>query len=78
MLFIDQSIEKIYSNVGDVYQLTANATGTGNSGGPVFNEQGRVIGIFFASRRMGGASVTFAIPISYGIEIMSGYKPVVR
>ena len=78
MLFIDQSIEEVYSSIGDVYQLTANATGGGNSGGPVFNEQGRVIGIFFASNKGGDARITFAIPISYGREIMHGYKPVVR
>ena len=78
MLILDKSIEKVYSGIGDVYQLTANATGAGNSGGPVFNTQGKVIGLFFAGAEFGGANVTFAIPISYGREIMHGYSPVVR
>ena len=59
------------SRLGDVYQLTANATGAGNSGGPVFDDQGRVIGIFFAGRSYGGASVTYAVPIRYGKEMLS-------
>lgn len=63
----DQSV----SRFGDIYQLTANATGAGNSGGPVFDDQGRVIGIFFAGMSYGGASVTYAVPIKFGKELMS-------
>lgn len=55
----------------DVYQLTANATGAGNSGGPVFDTEGRVIGIFYAGTFRGGATVTYAVPIRYGKELMS-------
>jgi S1-C subfamily serine protease len=62
--------EQTYSSMGDVYQLTINSTGSGNSGGPVFDAQGRAIGIFFASRRT-DVVVTFAIPIRYGIELLS-------
>jgi serine protease Do len=58
---------------GDIYQLTANVTGPGNSGGPVFNSQGRVTGIFFGGLEEGGARVTFAIPIKYGKELIEGY-----
>lgn len=60
----------VYSPLGDHYQLSINATGGGNSGGPMFDEFGRVIGIFFAMRRM-DATVTFALPIKYGLELMS-------
>lgn len=63
--------DRMVSRLGDVYQLTANATGAGNSGGPVFDDQGRVIGIFYAGRRYGGASVTYAVPIRYGKDLMS-------
>lgn len=63
--------DRIVSRLGDAYQLTANATGAGNSGGPVFDDQGHVVGIFFAGRRYGGASVTYAVPIRYGKELMS-------
>ena len=60
-----------YSGFGDAYQLTINSTGAGNSGGPVFDDHGRVTGIFFAGGSAGGASVTYAVPIRYGKELMS-------
>lgn len=60
----------IFSEFGDAYQLTANATGSGNSGGPVFDEVGRVVGIYFAGRRT-DAMVSFAVPIRYGMELMT-------
>jgi S1-C subfamily serine protease len=56
---------------GEVYQLGINTTGGGNSGGPVFNSKGEVIGILYAKGSRAGASVTFAVPISYGIELIS-------
>jgi serine protease Do len=65
-----------YSEFGDSYQLTANATGGGNSGGPVFDDRGRVIGIFYASIT-GDARITFAVPIKYGIELMQ-IGPVIK
>jgi S1-C subfamily serine protease len=55
---------------GDTYQLTINSTGGGNSGGPMFDALGRVIGIFFAGRT-GDVQITFALPIRYGLELMS-------
>jgi serine protease Do len=60
-----------YSEFGDYYQLTVNATGAGNSGGPVFDREGNVIGIFTASNTTQDATrITFAVPISYGLELM--------
>jgi serine protease Do len=58
------------SVIGDAYQLQINTTGAGNSGGPVFDDQGKVIGIFYAGVSDGSASVTFAVPIRYGRELM--------
>ncbi|HRP09254.1 MAG TPA: serine protease, partial [Gemmatimonadales bacterium] len=55
---------------GDTYQLTIDHTGGGNSGGPMFDSYGRVIGIFFASRT-GDTRVTYSLPIRYGLDIMS-------
>jgi S1-C subfamily serine protease len=55
---------------GDTYQLTINSTGGGNSGGPMFDSFGRVIGIYFASRTL-DARVSFALPIRYGLELLS-------
>jgi S1-C subfamily serine protease len=61
--------ESTFSTFGDVYQLTVNSTGPGNSGGPVFDDRGRVIGIFTSGTR-GDVMITFAVPIRYGIELM--------
>lgn len=59
------------SVIGDSYQLQINSTGHGNSGGPVFDDHGRVIAIFFAGLRdESGTAVTFAVPIRYGRELM--------
>ncbi len=55
------------SAIGDVYQLDINATGEGNSGGPMFGKNGKVAGIFFAKNEL----MTFAVPIKYGLELLS-------
>ena len=52
----------------DAYQLSTSETGAGNSGGPVFNERGQVVGIFTYSSQW-DARVTYAIPIKYGMEL---------
>ncbi len=65
-----------WSEVGDVFQLDVNATGAGNSGGPVFDERGRVIGIFTYSRET-DVRISFAVPIRYGMELM-GITPVTQ
>jgi len=63
--------EGTYSTIGDYYQLQINTTGGGNSGGPVFDDQGKVIGIFtLGGATVGGASVTDAVPIRFGMELM--------
>lgn len=54
---------------GDTYQLTINSTGGGNSGGPMFDAFGNVIGIFFAGRTS-DVQVSFSIPIRYGMELL--------
>jgi S1-C subfamily serine protease len=61
-----------YYSESDSFQLTATATGGGNSGGPVFNEYGRVIGIFYSSRQqdLSDARITFAVPIKFAMDLM--------
>lgn len=63
------------SGFGDSYQLDLNATGGGNSGGPMFDEKGNVIGIYYAGG--GNANqgiISFAIPIKYGMELLTVQK----
>jgi len=62
--------KQLISVFGDAYQLQINTTGAGNSGGPVFDERGQVIGIFYAGRSNATTSITFAVPIRYGRELM--------
>jgi S1-C subfamily serine protease len=59
---------------GDYYQLTINSTGAGNSGGPLFDDQGRVIAIFSLGRTL-DVSISGAIPIRYGMELMGVGAP---
>ena len=66
----DSQKDKRISLMGDVIQLATGSTGPGNSGGPVFDSQGRVIGIFFAGDQLN--SITYAVPIRYGKEFING------
>jgi S1-C subfamily serine protease len=59
-----------YSSTGDVIQLSITATGAGNSGGPVFDASGKVIGLFTYSRSRGNERVTLAVPIKYGRDLL--------
>ncbi len=59
----------VISSFGDIYQLTINSTGGGNSGGPVFDDQGRVIAVF--TYKLGSDfNATAAVPIRYAKELM--------
>ena len=68
------SSDGVVSTMGDLYQLTVNSTGGGNSGGPVFDDQGHVIAIYTSGRALAGATVSFAVPIRYGMELMGVNK----
>jgi S1-C subfamily serine protease len=59
----------IKSEIGDVIQLSTGSTGPGNSGGPVFDMQGRAIGIYFAYSRLG--DLQYAVPIRYGKQMLN-------
>jgi serine protease Do len=54
---------------GDTYQMSVNSTGAGNSGGPVFNAKGQVIGLYTYSSL--GREVSFAVPIVHGRELLN-------
>lgn len=66
----EKDSNKRVSVMGDVIQLATGSTGSGNSGGPVFDSQGRVIGIFFAGQQ--ADAITYAVPIRYGKEFLAG------
>lgn len=69
------SDKQTFSVFGDVYMLSTNETGAGNSGGPVFDSQGKVVGIFFAgTNSRDGLSLTYAVPIRYGMEFFKSRK----
>lgn len=54
------------SDAGDSIRYAVSLTGGGNSGGPVFDMMGRVIGIHFAGD---GRQAGFAVPIRYGMQL---------
>jgi S1-C subfamily serine protease len=69
------SVKGYFSEMGDAYQLTVTATGSGNSGGPVFNDKGHTIGIFTSKKTdQSGTVISFAVPIKYGQELMGVHK----
>lgn len=51
---------------GDMLQLTL-ATGTGNSGGPLFDKRGQVIGLITGV--IGRETASLAVPIKHGLEL---------
>jgi serine protease Do len=60
----------VHAKLDDAFQLSINSTGSGNSGGPVFNDRGHVIGLYTYGRESGGARVSFAVPIKYGRDLL--------
>lgn len=73
----NNKIDEYKSSFGDYYQLTINSTGGGNSGGPMFDDKGRVVGVFSAGKWEPGASISFAVPIKYVMELM-GRQQVIK
>jgi serine protease Do len=60
---------------GEMIQMSVNSTGSGNSGGPVFNKAGKVIGLFTYGMSGGGANNSGAIPIKYGRDLLQAQHP---
>jgi S1-C subfamily serine protease len=65
---VSHGTEFTASTIGETYELNAAAS-AGNSGGPVFDQQGRVIGLLtYTTRR---ESTTYAGPIRFGYALMN-------
>jgi serine protease Do len=75
---LSQDSLTLTQRLADYFQLTVAATGAGNSGGPIFNGEGKVIGLFTASKTDDeGTRVTYGVPIKYGWDIY-GRNPVIQ
>jgi S1-C subfamily serine protease len=61
----------VSGTLGDAFQLGINTTGAGNSGGPVFDAHGKVIGLFTYRTCEGSTCVTNAVPIKHGRELLN-------
>ena len=68
----DQRVTSSFHN--DALQLSVNATGAGNSGGPVFNAAGKAIGIYTYGRERAGARVSFAVPIKHARALLTSQR----
>lgn len=73
----NSKIDDYRSTFGDYYQLTINSTGGGNSGGPMFDDKSRVVGVYSAGKWEPGTSISFAVPIKYVMELM-GRQEVIK
>lgn len=55
---------------GDSIEVNISSSGQGNSGGPLLDSQGQVIGIFAAGTGNNLGILTWAVPISYGLDLL--------
>ena len=66
ILTTQEGTRRIESSQGDTIQVSIQ-TGPGNSGGPVFNADGRVVGIITYRRQSSGVTFTYAVRIRQAV-----------
>lgn len=75
----NSSVDAIALNTqGDSIELSIPHSGSGNSGGPVFDRNGRVIGLFTADVRnvSGSGALALVTPIYYGSVLLGKEKTI--
>lgn len=65
----DDLIDGYFSTIGEYYQISGSSPGAGNSGGPIFNKDGEVIGLFTMGPQT--LNMSYAVPIKFGMDLMS-------
>lgn len=65
------------STAGEVYELSSIDFTGGASGSPIFNHEGNVIAIYASGRTDIGATLAYAVPIKFGMELL-GRKSTAR
>lgn len=70
-----EGVYDYWSEMGDVFQLEVQGAGPGSSGSPVYDGEGRVIGIYTYGKSTMHTRLSFAVPIRYGMELM-GVTPI--
>ena len=72
----NSDLVKVFSMGDDTFHLYVSESGKGSSGGPVFDQKGKVIGIYTCGFRIPGygSSLSFVVPIKYVHELLSVYE----
>ena len=70
----------LVTKLGDYIEMNINHSGPGNSGGPIFDTQGKVIALFTAdlSNRNAPGNIAIGVPISYGLELLDPTRKIIR
>jgi pSer/pThr/pTyr-binding forkhead associated (FHA) protein/S1-C subfamily serine protease len=72
-----EGTRRIESNQGDTLQVSLQAA-PGSSGGPVFNSDGKVIGVIAYRRQAHGFSSTFAVRIRHGRNLLAPQQMMIQ
>ena len=70
----------VVTKLGDYIEMNINHSGPGNSGGPIFDAQGKVVALFTAdlSNRNASGSIALGVPIRYGLELLDPTRKVLK